>query len=119
MGVYAELRGFVLTHRECGVLRGATKALERGGFRLAVVCPCGARFGRTVNAEDPDAERLLEALGVGVLGAHRAGEAGSAGADHGQPEAAVERLGGAAQHAALPMGEDEAPQLGVDSHGAR
>ena len=62
MGVYAELRGFVLTHRECGVLRGATKALERGGFRLAVVCPCGARFGRTVNAEDPDAERLLEAL---------------------------------------------------------
>ena len=62
MGVYAELRGFVLTHRECGVLRGATKALERGGFRLAVVCPCGARFGRTVSAQDPDAERLLEAL---------------------------------------------------------
>jgi hypothetical protein len=62
MGVYAELRGFVLTHRECGVLRGATKALERGDFRLAVVCPCGARFGRTVSAQDPDAERLLEAL---------------------------------------------------------
>jgi hypothetical protein len=62
MGVYAELRGFVLTHRECGVLRGATKAVEGGGFRLAVICPCGARFGRSVSAHDPDAERLQEAL---------------------------------------------------------
>jgi len=61
MGVYAELRGFVLTHRECGVLRGATKVVE-GGFRLAVICPCGARFGRSVSAHDPDAERLQEAL---------------------------------------------------------
>jgi len=61
MGVYAELRGFVLTHRECGVLRGATKAIE-SGFRLAVICPCGARFGRSVSTHDPDAERLQEAL---------------------------------------------------------
>jgi hypothetical protein len=64
MGLYAELRGFVLTHRECGVLRGATKALDAGGFRLAVVCPCGARFGRSVNPHDPDAGRLQEALAV-------------------------------------------------------
>jgi hypothetical protein len=62
MGVYAELRGFVLAHRECGVLRGATKALDGGGFRLAVICPCGARFGRSVSAEDPEADRLREAL---------------------------------------------------------
>jgi len=62
MGVYAELRGFVLTHRECGVLRGATKPTDGGGFRLAVVCPCGARFGRSVSAKDPEAERLQEAL---------------------------------------------------------
>jgi hypothetical protein len=62
MGLYAELRGFVLTHRECGVLRGATKAIDHGGFRLAVVCPCGARFGRSVSPRDPDAERLREAL---------------------------------------------------------
>jgi len=62
MGLYAELRGFVLTHRECGVLRGATKDLEGGGFRLAVVCPCGARFGRSVSPLDPDARRLQEAL---------------------------------------------------------
>jgi len=61
MGVYAELRGFVLTHRECGVLRGATKPIDRG-FRLAVICPCGARFLRSVFAEDPEAERLQEAL---------------------------------------------------------
>jgi len=62
MGVYAELRGFVLTHRECGVLRGATKVIEGGGLRLAVICPCGARFGRSVSAHDPDAERLQDAL---------------------------------------------------------
>ena len=35
MGVYAELRGFVLAHRECGVLRGASKPLEGGGVRTA------------------------------------------------------------------------------------
>ncbi len=64
MGVYAELRGFVLTHRECGVLRGATKELPAGVFRLAVVCPCGARFGRSVSPQDPDAERLREELAV-------------------------------------------------------
>ena len=63
MGIYAELRGFVLTHRECGVLRGATKPIDRG-FRLAVICPCGARFARSVSAQNPDAERLLEALAV-------------------------------------------------------
>lgn len=61
MGIYAELRGFVLAHRECGVLRGATKQID-GGFRLAVICPCGARFARSVFAEDPEAARLQEAL---------------------------------------------------------
>ena len=61
MGVYAELRGFVLAHRECGVLRGATKPIH-GGFRLAAICPCGARFARSVYAEDPEADRLQEAL---------------------------------------------------------
>jgi len=62
MGVYAELRGFVLTHRECGILRGASKPLDGGGVRLAVICPCGARFARSVSALDPDAARLQEAL---------------------------------------------------------
>ena len=50
-----------MIHRECGVLRGATKPIERG-FRLAVICPCGARFARSVYADDPEAERLQEAL---------------------------------------------------------
>jgi hypothetical protein len=62
MGVYAELRGFVLTHRECGVLRGATKELPGGGFRLAVICECGARFARSVSPQDPEADRLQAAL---------------------------------------------------------
>jgi hypothetical protein len=43
------------------VLRGATKPIDRG-FRLAVICPCGARFLRSVFADDPEAERLQEAL---------------------------------------------------------
>jgi hypothetical protein len=43
------------------VLRGATKPIDRG-FRLAVICPCGARFARSVYADDPEAERLQEAL---------------------------------------------------------
>jgi hypothetical protein len=30
--------------------------------RLAVICPCGARFARSVSVHDPDAARLQEAL---------------------------------------------------------
>ena len=40
MGVYAELRGFVVTHRECGVLRGQGEPEPPGGLRLVVACPC-------------------------------------------------------------------------------
>ena len=36
MGVYAELRGFVLTHRECGVLRGAIELHGEGQSDEAV-----------------------------------------------------------------------------------
>jgi hypothetical protein len=62
MGVYAELRGFVVTHRECGVLRGRGEAGPPGGLRLVVACPCGARFERWLPVDDPEAERLRAAL---------------------------------------------------------
>ena len=62
MSVYAELRGFVLAHRGCGVLRGAGDPTTSGDFRLAIVCQCGARFERAVSGADPDAERLRTAL---------------------------------------------------------
>jgi hypothetical protein len=62
MSIYSELRGFVRTHRECGVLRGAADPAGGGVLRLSVQCPCGARFDRAVSERDPDAERLRTAL---------------------------------------------------------
>ncbi len=62
MGVYAELRGFVLAHRPCGVLRGNAEALTETGYRVWVICPCGARFERWVTQEDADADLLRSDL---------------------------------------------------------
>lgn len=62
MGIYAELRGFVLAHRSCGVLRGNRDGRDTSGYRLWIICPCGARFERWVTADDAEAERLTEAL---------------------------------------------------------
>ncbi|HYB43156.1 MAG TPA: hypothetical protein VEL75_15360 [Candidatus Methylomirabilis sp.] len=62
MGVYSELRGFVLVHRDCGPLRGDAEPETSTGYRLSVVCACGARFDRWVTAEDPEAIRLRSAL---------------------------------------------------------
>ncbi len=41
MGVYAELRGFVVQHRPCGVLRGDAEALTETGYRLWIACHAG------------------------------------------------------------------------------
>lgn len=62
MGVYAELRGFVLAHRACGVLRGNREGKGASGYRLWIVCPCGARFERLITSDDAEAERLEAAL---------------------------------------------------------
>ena len=62
MGVYAELRGFVLTHRTCGVLRGNRDAEGSGGSRLWILCPCGARFERSLGSDDAEEELLRSAL---------------------------------------------------------
>jgi hypothetical protein len=71
MSVYAELRGFVRVHRDCGILRGASDSTEAGDIRIVVKCPCGARFGRIVDRRDPDAGLLRESLA-----AFQAGEPG-------------------------------------------
>jgi len=62
MGVYAELRGFVLAHRTCGVPSGTREADTDTGFRLRISCPCGARFDRWLAADDADADLLRQAL---------------------------------------------------------
>jgi len=51
-GVYAELRGFALAHRDCGELRGDADPLTPAGYRLWASCSCGARFERWVTPED-------------------------------------------------------------------
>ncbi len=61
-GVYAELRGFVMAHRSCGVLRGNAEPAIEAGYRLWVACPCGARFERWVTPEDAEADLLRSAL---------------------------------------------------------
>jgi hypothetical protein len=62
MGVYAELRGFVLAHRSCGVLRGNRDQETAAGYRLRIACPCGARFERWLASDDAEADRLRSAL---------------------------------------------------------
>ena len=61
MGVYAELRGFVLTHRTCGVLRGNREEAP-AGYRLWIVCECGARFERRLAEGDAEEAVLRSAL---------------------------------------------------------
>jgi hypothetical protein len=62
MGIYAELRGFVITHRPCGVLRGQHEPGPADGYRLRIVCPCGARFERWLPPDDPEADLLRSTL---------------------------------------------------------
>lgn len=62
MGVYAELRGFVLTHRSCGVIRGQRDPETPAGYLLRVMCPCGASFDCWLARDDPEAEQLRAAL---------------------------------------------------------
>lgn len=64
MGIYAELRGFVLAHRACGVLRGSRDDETPGGCRLWILCPCGARFERRFGPDDAEVEVLRSALSV-------------------------------------------------------
>ena len=62
MGVYAELRGFVLTHRSCGVIRGHREPETPEGYLLKVMCPCGANLHCWLSQDDPEAEQLRSAL---------------------------------------------------------
>jgi hypothetical protein len=63
MGVYAEVRDFVLTHRTCAGPRQANAGPPTvNGYRLLVVCGCGAEFKRWVKLDDADEHLLKSAL---------------------------------------------------------
>ena len=63
MGVYAEVRDFVLTHRSCAGPRHASGGPPTvSGYRLVVVCGCGAEFKRWVTLDDTDEDLLRSAL---------------------------------------------------------
>jgi len=62
-GVYADLRGFVLAPRPCTGPRHANAGPPTvGGYRLIVVCGCGAEFNRWVTLDDTDEDLLKSAL---------------------------------------------------------
>jgi hypothetical protein len=62
MGVYAEIRGFVMAHRACGVLRGHCDQETSAGYRLWITCPCGAGFERWLASGDGESDMLRSAL---------------------------------------------------------
>jgi hypothetical protein len=63
MGVYAELRDFVLDHRTCAGSRQATAGSPTvDGYRLSVVCGYGAEFKRWVTLDDADEDLVKSAL---------------------------------------------------------
>ncbi len=63
MGVYAEVRDFVLAHRACAGPRHANAGPPTmNGYRLLVVCGCGAEFKRWVTLNDADEDLLKSAL---------------------------------------------------------
>ena len=63
MGIYAELRGFALAHRRCPGPRHANAGpTTTTGYRLFVVCGCGAEFKRWVTPEEADGDLLRSAL---------------------------------------------------------
>ena len=62
-GVYADLRDFVLVHRPCTGSRLANAGPPTvNGYRLHVVCGCGAEFKRWVTLDDADEDLLRSAL---------------------------------------------------------
>jgi hypothetical protein len=62
-GVHTELCAFVLAHRPCPGPRHANAGAPTvTGYRLLVVCGCGAEFKRWVILNDADEDLLKSAL---------------------------------------------------------
>jgi hypothetical protein len=62
-GVYSELRGFVLAHRDCpGDRHAEVDPTTPDGYRLLLTCGCGVEFKRWVAPKDADEDLLRSAL---------------------------------------------------------
>ena len=59
MGIYNELRDFVLVHRTCGEMRADVGPQTDSGYRVLVRCGCGTNFKRWVAPEGAE-ENLLQ-----------------------------------------------------------
>jgi hypothetical protein len=62
MGIFAELKGFVLAYRACGELRGDADPATPDGYRLWASCSCGARLKRWVTPGDAEPDLLRSSL---------------------------------------------------------
>jgi hypothetical protein len=64
MGVYSELRGFVLAHRDCAGDLGTPRWTRprRKGTGCSSRCGCGVEFKRWVAPKDADEDLLRSAL---------------------------------------------------------
>lgn len=63
MGVYAELRGFAIVHRQGDGPRHAnTGSMTEAGYRLFVICGCGAEFKRWMNPDEASDDLVRSTL---------------------------------------------------------
>jgi hypothetical protein len=63
VGVYAQLRSFILAHRACpGSRHTGAQPPTAAGYRLVVICGCGKEFKRWVTLDDVDENLLRTAL---------------------------------------------------------
>jgi hypothetical protein len=62
MGIYNELRGFVLVHRTCGEMKADVSPQTDSGYRVRVKCGCGTDFKRWVTPEGAEEDLLRSAL---------------------------------------------------------
>jgi hypothetical protein len=66
-GVYSELRGFVLAHRDCvGTRHADVDPFTPDGYLLSLECGCGVEFKRWVTAEEAGRRRSAPLGAAGV-----------------------------------------------------
>jgi hypothetical protein len=59
---FPDLEQFVDTHRACGDLTSDVGELTGAGYRVQLVCSCGAAFARWVTPEIADDDLLRSGL---------------------------------------------------------
>ena len=60
--MFKDLERFVTVHRPCGELAGDVGELTDTGYRVQLVCSCGATFERWVTSETADQDLLRSRL---------------------------------------------------------